>query len=186
MLLGDIAKIKHAAEWDALTAYAGGTLSELMQATSIRVQLPLADGSKNVIEINPQDPVLKSFAEECNAHFDGNGRYAPEIKASFAPSKAETFGKQFVQAELTPIRTPNLYATVEKGDTLWKPLGNGKYEAVTNLSQGMRVMISDKGTFDGGTTVSCWIVTPDGKEGLFPPHELAGTDLECELKKIPQ
>jgi hypothetical protein len=58
---------KQAAAWDDFVAETAGTLPELLQATSVRVQLTLADGSANVVDINPQDSILRAFAQQCNA-----------------------------------------------------------------------------------------------------------------------
>jgi hypothetical protein len=61
-----IAKRKQEAAWENFTSQTGGTFATLLKATSVRVQLPLADGSANVVELNPQDSVLKSFVQDCN------------------------------------------------------------------------------------------------------------------------
>jgi hypothetical protein len=61
-----IAKRKQDAAWEEFTSQTGGTFATFLKATSVRVQLPLADGSANVVELNPQDSVLKSFVQDCN------------------------------------------------------------------------------------------------------------------------
>jgi hypothetical protein len=62
-----VAEMKQEAAWGNFVAGTGGTMAELLQATSIRVQLPLADASADAIEINPQDVVLKKYVQDCNA-----------------------------------------------------------------------------------------------------------------------
>jgi hypothetical protein len=64
-----IGDLKNAAAWDNFVAGTGGTILDLLQATSIRVQFPVADGSANVAEINPQDPILKDYVQRCNSGF---------------------------------------------------------------------------------------------------------------------
>ena len=65
--LNRVAEIQRTAEWQTFVSGTGGTLVDLLQATSFRVQLPLADGSANVVEINPQDSLLKSFVQQCSS-----------------------------------------------------------------------------------------------------------------------
>ncbi len=69
-----VVAMKQQVAWDNFVANAGGTLAELLQATSIRVQLPLIDASADVIEINPQDATLRAYAEACNARFQTRPR----------------------------------------------------------------------------------------------------------------
>ena len=69
-----VVAMKQQVAWDNFVAGTGGTLGEFLQATSIRVQLPLVDGSANVIEIDPQDATLKAYAAQCNAQFQVRAR----------------------------------------------------------------------------------------------------------------
>jgi hypothetical protein len=49
---------------------AAGPLSDLVNAHSIRVELPVTTfDPKPVLDLNPQDPVLHKFVTECNAKF---------------------------------------------------------------------------------------------------------------------
>jgi hypothetical protein len=49
---------------------AAGPLSDLVNARSIRVELPVTTfDPKPVLDLNPQDPVLHKFVTECNAKF---------------------------------------------------------------------------------------------------------------------
>ena len=75
--------------WRNFVAGAGGTLTDLIQATSIRVQLPLADGSANVAEINPQDPTLKTLAQQCDLGFHAEGE-GLRREASARQTEADT------------------------------------------------------------------------------------------------
>jgi PEP-CTERM motif len=65
--LRGIAEMKQEVAWDNFVAGTGGTLADLLQATSIRLQLPLVDASADAVEINPQDLVLKTYVQACNA-----------------------------------------------------------------------------------------------------------------------
>lgn len=69
-----VANMKQEIEWTKFVAGAGGTLAELLQASSIRVQLPLEDGGADVLEINPRDATLKTYAQQCNAQFQTRAR----------------------------------------------------------------------------------------------------------------
>jgi hypothetical protein len=71
--LSAIAEIERSKKMDEFIADTGGTLPDLLQATSFRVQLLLADGTTNAIEINPQDPILKAFAQRCSSQIQRNG-----------------------------------------------------------------------------------------------------------------
>jgi hypothetical protein len=52
-----------------------GSLSTLVSAHSVRVELPLAGlSSQPVLDINPQDKVIHPFVAECNAKFTGGRR----------------------------------------------------------------------------------------------------------------
>jgi hypothetical protein len=62
-----LASAKQSIAWDNFVAQTAGTLSELLHATSVRVQLTLADGSANVVDINPQDSILRAYAQQCNS-----------------------------------------------------------------------------------------------------------------------
>jgi hypothetical protein len=55
--------------WDDFLKNTGGTIAELLRATSVRVQLPLIDGTADVVELNPQDEVLKNYVQECSSKF---------------------------------------------------------------------------------------------------------------------
>ena len=49
---------------------AAGPLSDLVNARSIRVELPVTTfDPKPLLDLNPQDPVLHKFVTECNAKF---------------------------------------------------------------------------------------------------------------------
>ena len=49
---------------------AAGPLSDLVNARSIRVELPVTTfDPKPVLDLNPQDPVLHKFVNDCNAKF---------------------------------------------------------------------------------------------------------------------
>jgi hypothetical protein len=78
-----------------IEARSAGQAIELQRAQSIRVELPLADGSANAIDLNPQDPTLKNGIQECISRFETN-RQAAERKeaARRAAEKAEEQAKQ--------------------------------------------------------------------------------------------
>jgi hypothetical protein len=71
--LSKIAEMERIAKMGDFIAETGGTLPDLLQATSFRVQLLLADGTTNAVEINPQDRLLKAFVEQCNSRIQGKG-----------------------------------------------------------------------------------------------------------------
>lgn len=48
-----------------LKAMAGGTIDELLRAINVLVEIALPDGSADVIDLNPQDPALKAFVQQC-------------------------------------------------------------------------------------------------------------------------
>lgn len=69
-LVGGIAK--QAAQSNAQTwqSNSAGPLSDLVNAHSIRVELPVTTfDPKPVLDLNPQDPVLHKFVSDCNAKF---------------------------------------------------------------------------------------------------------------------
>jgi TPR repeat protein len=51
----------------ALPSVAAGKLSELNNAQSVLVELPLAGGSSNVVDLNPRDAMLKTIIRKCMA-----------------------------------------------------------------------------------------------------------------------
>lgn len=67
--LANLGNAEQQIAWKTFLAGTGGTLKELLGAASIRVQLPLFDGSADVVELNPQDPVLKSYVQQCSSGF---------------------------------------------------------------------------------------------------------------------
>ncbi len=69
-LLGGI--VKQTAQNNAQTwqSNAAGPLSDLVNARSIRVELPVTTfDPKPLLDLNPQDPVLHRFVNGCNAKF---------------------------------------------------------------------------------------------------------------------
>lgn len=48
-----------------MRSIAAGTLDELAAARSIRIELPLADGSANVVDLNPADQALAAMVKRC-------------------------------------------------------------------------------------------------------------------------
>jgi hypothetical protein len=54
-------------DWAKFVTGTGGKLAELLGAASVRVQLPLADGSADFAVINPRDPLLSVFAQRCSS-----------------------------------------------------------------------------------------------------------------------
>ncbi|HTM01985.1 MAG TPA: hypothetical protein VL173_00655 [Vicinamibacterales bacterium] len=64
-----------------------GPLSDLVNARSIRVELPIHEGSYQAsLEVNPQHPVLHDFAVRCYERFGGRVT-APASSAAPAPPK---------------------------------------------------------------------------------------------------
>jgi hypothetical protein len=54
---------------------AAGPLADLVNARSIRIELPVTNfNPKPVLDLNPQDPVLHKLVADCNATFTGTGR----------------------------------------------------------------------------------------------------------------
>ncbi len=69
-ILGGI--VKQAAQSNAQTwqSNSAGPLSDLVNARSIRVELPVTTfDPKPVLDLNPHDPVLHKFVNDCNAKF---------------------------------------------------------------------------------------------------------------------
>ena len=51
----------------AMNKIAGGHIAALDQATSVWVELPLDDGTQNVLELNPRDSALQPYIRQCAA-----------------------------------------------------------------------------------------------------------------------
>jgi hypothetical protein len=62
----------NAQEWADDSA---GPMTTLVNAKSLRVELPLVNESiKPIVDLNPQDPVLHQFVSDCYAKFSGGRR----------------------------------------------------------------------------------------------------------------
>jgi hypothetical protein len=73
-----------------LQGVAAGKLAELAAARSIRVELPLADGSDNVVDLNPRDEALASVIRACYAPFEAQRKaQAEKAAADAARAKAK-------------------------------------------------------------------------------------------------
>jgi hypothetical protein len=94
-----------------------GPLSDLLNATSIRVELPLTNYSQAILDLNPQDKVLHKFVSDCSAKFGGgSSRPAaqtapapqPIVRSSPAPTQPAPAAKLAPTAPPTPAapRTP--------------------------------------------------------------------------------
>jgi hypothetical protein len=71
-LLGGIVRQSAQVNAQAWQDSSPGPLSDLVNARSIRVELPVTTFSpKPVLDLNPQDPVLHKFVSDCNAKFTG-------------------------------------------------------------------------------------------------------------------
>jgi hypothetical protein len=68
-----------------LANIAAGRIDELNSAQTARVELPLADGSANVVDLNPQDAALKSVISKCAADLRKSAAAAAQ-QASAAPA----------------------------------------------------------------------------------------------------
>jgi hypothetical protein len=69
-LVGGIAKQAAQNTVQSWQSSAAGPLSDLVNARSIRVELPVTTfDPKPVLDLNPQDPVLHKFVTDCNAKF---------------------------------------------------------------------------------------------------------------------
>jgi hypothetical protein len=72
-LLGGIVRQSAQANAQAWQDSSPGPLSDLVNARSIRVELPVTTfNPKPVLDLNPQDPVLHKFVSDCSAKFTGN------------------------------------------------------------------------------------------------------------------
>jgi hypothetical protein len=69
-LVGGIAKQAAQNTVESWQSNAAGPLSDLVNARSIRVELPVTTfDPKPLLDLNPQDPVLHKFVTDCNAKF---------------------------------------------------------------------------------------------------------------------
>lgn len=69
-LLGGIVKQSAESNVQAWQSSAAGPLSDLVDARSIRIELPVTTfDPKPVLDLNPQDPVLHAFVNQCSAKF---------------------------------------------------------------------------------------------------------------------
>jgi hypothetical protein len=69
-LVSGIAKQAAQSNVETWQSSAAGPLSDLVNARSIRVELPVTTfNPKPLLDLNPQDPVLHKFVTECNAKF---------------------------------------------------------------------------------------------------------------------
>jgi hypothetical protein len=79
---------------------AGGKLDQLVNAGSIRVELPLADGSSHVIELNPQDRALSTIVAKCKEREDQqSARESQEGTAKQAAMEAEKARGNFEESQ---------------------------------------------------------------------------------------
>jgi len=81
--------VKQAAQANAQTwaENSAGPLSDLLNATSIRVELPLTNYSQAILDLNPQDKVLHPFVTSCSAKF-GGASSRPAAQPAPAPAVA--------------------------------------------------------------------------------------------------
>jgi hypothetical protein len=63
----DISKMKNDIAREQFLSRTAGNIDDLAKASSIRLQLELAGGAANVVEINPSDFALKTIAQQCYA-----------------------------------------------------------------------------------------------------------------------
>jgi hypothetical protein len=69
-LIGGMVKQAARSNADTWQSNSAGPLSDLVSARSIRVELPVTTfDPKPVLDLNPQDPVLHKFVNECSAKF---------------------------------------------------------------------------------------------------------------------
>jgi len=69
-LVGGIAKQAAQSTVQTWQSSAAGPLSDLVNARSIRIELPVTTfDPKPLLDLNPQDPVLHKFVSDCNAKF---------------------------------------------------------------------------------------------------------------------
>jgi hypothetical protein len=86
---------------DLLSAPLPGTPSELINAKSIKMEIPLADATKPILQFSPQDPEFQKFASTCMSTFPDLGARTisstplPTTRAQNAPNQA-----------IRPIPTP--------------------------------------------------------------------------------
>ncbi|MGH9572337.1 MAG: hypothetical protein ACRD40_02240 [Candidatus Acidiferrales bacterium] len=71
-LVGGLVRQQAQANSQQWAESSAGPLSDLVNARSIRVELPLLNhGTPPVVDLNPQDKVLHEFVQTCNARFAG-------------------------------------------------------------------------------------------------------------------
>ncbi len=90
-MLGDFFRMTMTMSAAELTKMAGGQLSELLTAQHILVELPLSNNSFNIVDLNPNDPLVRQFALKSLASI------RDRLGATIAPSK-----KTAVQSAETP------------------------------------------------------------------------------------
>lgn len=72
-----------------LPLVAAGTISDLMRSTSLRIEIPLADGRNPVVTIAPNDASLQAFLQGCSgvSHGAGQARQSGGIEGRYADGK---------------------------------------------------------------------------------------------------
>jgi hypothetical protein len=83
--LGGFNKLMAAAIVSQMEAFAAGKFGELVKARSMRIELPLANGNADVIDLNPQDQAFAAIVRQCAADLlIGQGGGAPPQKQAAA------------------------------------------------------------------------------------------------------
>jgi hypothetical protein len=138
-----------------LEALAAGKLNDLPKARSIRVELPFADGSTDVVEINPQDQALRTIVNQCVADLRGaveaDRRAEQEAQKRAEQERVAKQNEQRRQAELENKRNLCVpgqemvvlypYGTTVRSVDEYNPRKAGSNVTVTNLPGETKVLI---------------------------------------------
>ena len=87
--------------------YPAGAPGEALKAKSILVELPLANGDKPILELNPQDPSFKQFVARCGVAPAPATEEQPPAPTPEVPSSAREESHEFdhlaLPAKLEPV-----------------------------------------------------------------------------------
>ena len=144
-----------------------GRMDVLDQATSIWVELPLEDSSRNVVELSPQDTALRPFVQQCMSSLglrSVGAQNKPPPLSAVAQTPSDRTRTVAVSPPVTPLPPPPPPQTVETQAT---PVPEQDVEAARRYK-----LAADHG--DADAQLNLGMMYRAGRGGLAPdPREAA-------------
>jgi hypothetical protein len=183
-LLGLFNNVMTGTTLTVLQAAAAGKLKEIANAKSIRVELPLANGSAYVVELNPQDQALRTIVQPCladlRAGIEANRQAEQQAQKRAEQERIAKVEEQRRQNELTRKRNwcaPGsemvvnaVYGTPIRNLDEYDPRKAGRAVTTINVQDGERVRIvneTDIGPAGAKIPNDRCVVSYDAPQGRF-------------------